>query len=150
MAFESQDPFPRRARILVAEDDDAFRLLLMTTLREAGHGAVELEDGAELEDYLALTYSQVLPTPDLILTDLRMPGANGLEVIRRARSNGLKCPIVLLTAFPAPDLFEQADQIGQVTVLGKPIDLEQITACVNDLVARARAPDPTALTDSTR
>ena len=131
-------PHFKRARILVAEDDDAFRSLLLATLRNAGHEAVELDDGAELEDYLALASAKLLTPPDLILTDLRMPGASGLEVIGRARKSGLKCPIVLLTAFPAPEVFEEAERVGQITVLGKPIDLELITECVNDLVGRAR------------
>lgn len=126
----------RRARVLVAEDDDAFRSLLLATLRSAGHGAVELEDGLELKDYLSLAKAKLLPLPDLVLTDLRMPGATGLEVIRQARANGLTCPIVLLTAFPAPEVFDEAEAIGKVTVLGKPIELDQITACVDDLVAR--------------
>ncbi len=132
-------PHVRRARILVAEDDDAFRSLLLVTLRQAGHGAVELEDGSELEDYLAMTRTRAVAAPDLILTDLKMPGTSGLDVVRRARARGLTCPIVLLTAFPDPEVFEEAERIGQVTVLGKPIDLEQVVECVNDLVARARA-----------
>ena len=89
-------------RILVAEDDDAFRILLLSHLRDAGHNPVELEDGAELEDYLLLMRRKMVSMPDLILTDLRMPGSSGLEVVRRAREKGLECPIVVLTAFPAP------------------------------------------------
>jgi len=126
------------SRILVAEDDDAFRLLLLAHLREAGHHPVELEDGFELEDYLELTRTtSTVALPDLILTDLRMPGASGLEVVRRAREHGLRCPIVLLTAFPAPEVFEEADRIGQVTVLGKPIEFERITECISDLVSQS-------------
>ncbi len=124
------------SRILVAEDDDAFRLLLMSHLRDAGHHPVELEDGSELEDYLTLSQMKSVTLPDLILTDLRMPGSSGLEVVRRARANGLRCPIVLLTAFPAPEVFEEAEAIGHITVLGKPIELERITECVSDLVSR--------------
>ena len=129
--------FAKPSRILVAEDDDAFRYLLLSHLRDAGHHPVELEDGAELEDYLVLMRSHMVLRPDLILTDLRMPGSSGLEVVRRAREKGLECPIVLLTAFPAPDLFEEADRIGHITVLGKPIAFERITECVGDLVSRS-------------
>ncbi len=128
----------RRARILVAEDDDEFRELLMTTLHNAGHDTVDLEDGSELQDYLSLMNSKSLATPDVILTDLRMPGSTGLEVVRKARAEGLRCPIVLLTAFPALEVFDEAQRIGQITVLGKPIELEQVVECVNDLVARSR------------
>lgn len=129
-------PLTRPARVLVAEDDDAFRELLLSTLRDAGHGAIELEDGLELSDYLSLARAKLLPPPDLVLTDLKMPGASGLEVVRKARAAGLTCPIVLLTAFPAPEVFAEAEAIGKITVLGKPIELQEITACVDDLVAR--------------
>lgn len=124
------------SRILVAEDDDAFRDLLLDCLREAGHIPVELEDGSELGDYLELLETRAAAAPDLILTDLRMPGRSGLEVVRRAREHGLQCPIVLLTAFPAPEVFEEADRIGHITVLGKPIEFERIAECVSDLVSR--------------
>lgn len=130
--------FPiKSSRILVAEDDDEFRLLLLSHLRDAGHHPVELEDGGELEDYLELTLANTAAMPDLILTDLRMPGASGLEVVARARQHGLRCPIVLLTAFPAPEVYEEADRIGQITVLGKPIEFERITQCVTELVSRS-------------
>jgi CheY-like chemotaxis protein len=125
------------SRILVAEDDDEFRLLLLSHLRDAGHIPIELEDGGELSDYIALTRTQLIALPDLILTDLRMPGPSGLEVVRKARDEGLTCPIVLLTAFPAPEVFEEADRIGHITVLGKPIEFERITECVSDLVSRS-------------
>ena len=58
---------------------------------------------------------------------------------RRARKNGLQCPIVLLTAFPASEVFDETERLGHVTVLGKPIDLDAVTQCVNDLLARARS-----------
>ena len=126
----------KRFRILVAEDDDAFRVLLLSHLRDAGHIPVELEDGGELGDYLDLMFTHSAARPDLILTDLRMPGSSGLEVVRRAREHGLRCPIVLLTAFPAPEVFEEANRIGHITVLGKPIEFERISECVSDLVSR--------------
>ena len=117
-----------RPRVLVAEDDDALRALLVRALEAAGLRPVELEDGLEFQDYLELVNRRAAREhqPDAILTDVRMPGRSGLDVVRQARAVGLTCPVVVLTAFPDPEVYEAAAALGRTVVLGKPADLDHV------------------------
>ncbi|XXF77657.1 response regulator [Myxococcaceae bacterium GXIMD 01537] len=130
-------PAGRLLRILVAEDDDAMRALLAQALSRAGHHVVALEDGFELGDYLELTRARggPLPPPDVIVSDVRMPGRDGLEVLRRVSAAGLMCPVVLLSAFADEDTHAQARALGARALLDKPVDLDVVRAVVEEAVA---------------
>lgn len=121
------------ALIAVAEDDDDFRELVCELLRAAGHQVVELEDGFELLDYVDFVKSRELMAmvPDLLITDLRMPGATGLDVVGRGRQLGLACPVLMLTAFPSDELRRRATEVGGVQVLSKPIEAGPLLSAVH-------------------
>lgn len=128
----------RSLLVLVAEDDDDQRALLVEALERDGHRAVELEDGFEFGDYVQVSRNSLTgrTRPDLIVTDWRMPGHDGLEIARRAREAGLGCPIIVISAFTDPAIRRAADALGGATFLAKPIDVEEISALVAR-VARA-------------
>ncbi|PTL81196.1 response regulator [Vitiosangium sp. GDMCC 1.1324] len=134
---------PRPLRVLLAEDDDEMRALLTLTLARAGFAVVALEDGFELSDYVALTQvcGGPLMPPDLILSDVRMPGRTGLEVLAQAQAAGLSCPVVVLSAFADEETREAARVLGVSAFLDKPVDLEVLKAAVRE-AARAGSPSP--------
>lgn len=129
---------PRPLRILLAEDDDALRSLLTLTLARAGHLVVALEDGYELADYVTLTRvcGGPLEPPDVILTDVRMPGRTGLEVLAQVRSVGLVCPFIVLSSFADDETREEARRLGVEAFLDKPVDLEVLKATVREAAPR--------------
>ncbi|MBI5542540.1 MAG: response regulator [Deltaproteobacteria bacterium] len=121
-----------KLRILVAEDDDDLRELLVRGLEVEGHHVVELEDGFELGDYLAVlhtTGSKKL-RPDVILTDVRMPGRTGLEVLREAREQGLTCPVIVLSAYADRSMREAARELEPMMVLAKPVEVDFLIGLV--------------------
>jgi len=124
--------FPRRGlRILLAEDDDAMRNMIQQVLTRAGHSVVALEDGFEVGDYLELVHLESgLGPPDLILSDVRMPGRTGLEVLAQVRARGLKCPVLLLSAFADEPTREEARRLGAQALLDKPVDMDELKAAV--------------------
>lgn len=125
-------------RILVAEDDDAMRAMLVRTLARAGYTVVEVEDGFELGDYVAMMQGQggTLAPPDLIVSDVRMPGRSGLEALKRLREQGIACPVLLLSAFADDETHAEALRLGARQLLDKPVDLDVLKAAVRDAVAR--------------
>ena len=121
-------PIKRRPMVLVAEDDDELRELLVWALRRDGADVVELEDGDELLDFLDFIarFQNPRGLPDLILTDVRMPGCSGLDMIALARARGVSCPFVVLTGYADERVRTKAEAIGNTTVLSKPQDLDVI------------------------
>jgi len=105
----------RMARILVVEDDPTFRSLLSDILRGEGYDLVEREDGK------AALVTLQRQSFDLVLTDLRMPGLNGLELFRRATEQGIAPPFVLLTAFGTIEEAVDAMKEGVADFLTKPL-----------------------------
>src|SRR2546428_1723838 len=84
-----------RKKILVIEDDDVMRELMRMTLEQHGYEVAIAEDGVRGYD------TALFMKPDLIVTDIRMPGADGIHVVRRVRDTSSleKTPILITTAF---------------------------------------------------
>src|SRR6202047_628738 len=89
-------------RIVLVDDDDSFRESLGLNLVDEGFDVLSCSSGEP-----ALDYSQRGGEPDVILLDWRMPGMNGLEVLRNLRRTGTTTPVIFLTAL-SDDIYEQA------------------------------------------
>src|SRR5581483_12523117 len=109
-------------RILIAVDDDDLRELLTEVLGR-GHIIVALEDGFELADYLELTQQPGtrVPRPDLIVSDLCMPGRSGLDVLERLLGGRPGCPVVMISAFADDDTRGKAHSEGVTLFFDKPL-----------------------------
>ncbi|MCY1016959.1 response regulator [Pyxidicoccus sp. MSG2] len=126
-------------RILVAEDQAEMRVLLRRALMRRGYEVVDAPDGPHLVQAIVdgLLAPQTL-VPDLIVTDVRMPGYSGLEVLARLRREGWTTPVILITAFGDAQLHEEAKQLGASCVLNKPFAMEDLCAAVEALVPPPR------------
>ena len=127
----------RRPLVLLAEDDDELRSLLASVLHRDGHDVVEARTGTELLRRIEVgaTAGPGAPRlPDLVVSDVKMPGLSGLEVASALRLAALHIPIVLLTAFGDDEAHERADALGAM-MLDKPFDLSVLRAAVRRLLA---------------
>jgi DNA-binding NtrC family response regulator len=102
-------------RILIAEDDSTFRGFLRTVLRGEGYDIREASDGDEA---LALLRRESF---DLVLSDLRMPGMGGLELLRASREDAYPPAFVILTAFGTIEEAVAAVKEGATDFLTKPL-----------------------------
>jgi CheY-like chemotaxis protein len=127
-----------RLRVLVAEDDDDLRALLIDCLEKEGYRAIELEDGFELGDYLELSNRKVSKRlqPDVVITDVQMPGRTGLDVLREARQQGLTSPCIVISGFADESLREEDKKLEPAFVLAKPFDLDEVVALVARVAGR--------------
>ncbi len=117
-----------RARILLAEDDEALREALTDLLAGEGHEVVALSDGTALLTQVASSMS-VAPDdawPDIIIADVRLPGASGLQVLEKVRTLSCDLPLVLITAFVDRETKERAETLGVTALLTKPLELDRI------------------------
>jgi CheY-like chemotaxis protein len=122
--------------ILVAEDHADMRDLLAQTLRRAGYDVTEVPDGWGLLSLLGacLLHSQDEEPVDLVISDIRMPGVTGMEVLRGAEDSPEFPPIILITAFGDSRTHEEAERLGAKAVFDKPFDLEDLLTKVREIV----------------
>ncbi len=130
-ATTSTDASPTAPRVLLAEDDQAFRLLLATVLRADGYEVLEAGNGAELLDFVAfgLMGGQAKRSFDLIVSDIEMPGYTGLEVLDGIRDACVGIPVILITAFGDSEKHQAAERLG-ARLLDKPFDLAELEQAV--------------------
>ena len=126
----------RRHRLLVAEDDRAFRETMVALLQSDGHEVVAVANGFELLDALEVSLDLNLGSDkfDLVISDVRMPGMTGLRVFTKVGYGPTIPPVVFITAFGDEELHEQAHHAGALAVLDKPFDIDELRAFVNNFL----------------
>jgi DNA-binding NtrC family response regulator len=128
-----------RHRVLIAEDNVAMRELLTASFMRAGFQVDTVCDGRELKENLNRALDDGGP-PRVVVSDICMPGASGLEVLQWLRKRISSAQVVLITAFGDTRTHERAKQLGAVAVLDKPFDIQELLALVSDLVADEGSP----------
>ncbi len=116
---------PGSRKVLLIEDDALSRRLVQAILRPEGFDVVMAPDGVqglELAD---------ANDPDVVILDLKLPGMDGLEVLRRLRSAHKNLPVIIVTAFGELKTAVEATKLGAFDYLSKPIDHEQLSFAVN-------------------
>ena len=116
------------ARIIVAEDDDTLRELLMSKLLDDGYEVYGASSSHELLRLLADGGCTIPPVDgaDLIIVDQYLPDASGLDIIRRMRGARSRIPFLLMTALPTTDLLSETRRL-RVPLLVKPFSLSDLS-----------------------
>jgi DNA-binding response OmpR family regulator len=117
-------------RALVREDDQRLRSLVTRTLTRAGLACDEASRISEAEELLSIHVY------DLLVLDRRLPDGDGLAICQRARSNGFTNSILMLTARDDPESTVEGFSQGADDYLGKPFDLDVLTARTRALLRR--------------
>src|SRR5215213_5049183 len=119
------------AKILVADDEQNLRRVLTALLRRDGHDVVQAASGLEAIDHLG----QV----DVVITDLRMPGADGMEVLRTASAKHPHVPVIMITAYGSVGQAVEAIKAGAFDYIEKPFEQDQIRVIVDKAIGQAAA-----------
>jgi len=123
----------RRTLVVLAEDDTDMRELIAQHLRRRGFEVEEAADGDELSTILhRLAASRSRPT--VVLSDVHMPGRDGLELLRESRALLPDVPVVMMTASGNSGTRTAAAELGAVALLDKPLDLVRLEHFITDLV----------------
>jgi DNA-binding response OmpR family regulator len=126
------------AKIVVCEDSPAIQKLVQMTLRMSGHDVFVADDGLEGLELIDRE------RPDVVLTDIAMPGLNGLELILalRARPDLAQIPVLLITASAQRADLAEALQRGVAGYITKPFRTADLRARVDEVLARGATSSP--------
>lgn len=111
------------------------RELLAIALKDAGYDVTECAHGAQLADYLLPLYEAESVEFDLIVTDIRMPGISGLEILQGMHEMENWPPMILITAFGDEQTHALAEQYGAAAVLDKPFEMEDLMKAINEALS---------------
>ena len=112
-----------KKRILIVEDEDKLRRILELQLLDSGF---EVQKAAKAEEALPL-----IDRSDLILTDFKLPGMSGLEMLQLIRRQDTRVPVIVMTAFGTVENAVEAMKAGAADFLLKPFSLDHLTTVVN-------------------
>ena len=126
----------RANQVLVIDDDEAAREILVELLGRVGYHAFAAPEGRSGLEWLA---GAAVP-PQAVLLDLRMPGIDGFEVLRRYRTQGGLAPVIALSAMDDKESVVKAMRLGASDYLVKPIEPDELREAIERCSASVRAP----------
>ena len=121
-----------RGRILVVDDEVNARTALAELLRDEGYAVETAADGfkalPKLDDF----------SPDLLVTDLRMPGMDGIQLMKKTHERDPECAVIVVTAFGAVDTAVAAMRAGAADYVTKPVNVEELVLVIDRALERRR------------
>jgi DNA-binding NtrC family response regulator len=121
-------------RVLVVDDEALIRWSLVQTLNDSGHETAEAMDAAGA---IKAVRESIRPF-DVALLDLRLPDSKGLELLSEVRRLAPATQVILMTAYGTPEIVQGAIDLGAFRVVGKPLEMSDITTLVANASGAAR------------
>jgi DNA-binding response OmpR family regulator len=115
--------------ILIVDDEEMLRKLLKSELEQSNHTVDVAESGEFAIEKLQEKRF------DLVILDIRMPGMDGLEVLRKIRENDLAKKVIMLTGVDELKIARDSLQLGADDFLTKPYDIKTLLACIKRVMA---------------
>ena len=114
--------------VLVVDDEPDVRKVVRMTLEKSGYDVVEAEDGQQAIEEVKKDENSILLS--LIITDIRMPNMNGIDVLNYYQREWPSVPIIVLTGFPDLEMATSMLQHGVSDYLVKPVESDKLRASV--------------------
>jgi two-component system cell cycle sensor histidine kinase/response regulator CckA len=133
------EALPFRARVLLADDEPLVRKTMVMMLTAAGCEVQAVDNGEAL--LLALTHGA---TPDMIVSDLMMPGLSGLNLVRTLQATRPGCPLLLITGYTGDDVSSALEQSHNHRLLRKPFSQTELMNALAELLPPQAQPAQSA------
>ena len=120
-------------RILLGDDDAGMREYLEELLADAGFDVVTAVDGRSILSEILRSQAHRLPF-DALITDMKMPGLNGLGVVDNLKAMEIDIPIMIITAYETEELLEALKKRGSIICVRKPFEGEGLIDKLNGVL----------------
>jgi len=131
---QADPPLAGQGTILLVEDDEVVRRSARRILTSGGYTVLEAGSAAEARTVLAT----MAGPPDLLLTDVMMPGETGASLVERLRQDHPSLPVLYVSGYPGEDLLQLGLVAGAVELLRKPFSSRELLARVREVMASGR------------
>lgn len=115
-------------KILIVDDQYGIRILLTEVLQKEGYMTFQAANGFQAID---ITKEQA---PDLVLLDMKIPGMDGIEILKRLKQHDETIKVIIMTAYGELDMIQEAKDLGALTHFAKPFDIDEIRKVVREYI----------------
>lgn len=116
------------AKILIVDDQFGIRMLLNEVFQQEGFTTFQAANGVEAIDCVQKE------RPDVILLDMKIPGMDGLEILRRVKNVDSSVEVIMMTAYGELSMIETSKKLGARTHFFKPFDINEVREAVKDIL----------------
>ncbi|KXZ17039.1 two-component system response regulator [Bacillus nakamurai] len=111
-------------KILIVDDQYGIRILLNEVFNKEGYQTFQAANGIQALDIVAKE------RPDLVLLDMKIPGMDGIEILRRMKMIDDSIRVIIMTAYGELDMIQESKELGALTHFAKPFDIDEIREAV--------------------
>jgi two-component system response regulator (stage 0 sporulation protein F) len=115
-------------KVLIVDDQFGIRILLNEVLQREGYDTYQAANGLQALEIVQDN------KPDLVLLDMKIPGMDGIEILKRLKVIYPDIKVIIMTAYGELDMIQEAMDLGAITHFAKPFDIEDIRAAVKKYV----------------
>ncbi|EXX85983.1 hypothetical protein BG53_06710 [Paenibacillus darwinianus] len=112
-------------KVLIVDDQNGIRILLMEVFSSEGYATFQASNGK-----LALEIVKK-ESPDLVLLDMKIPGMDGLEILKHVKAINREIKVIMMTAYGELDMIKEATELGALMHFTKPFDIDEMRIAVN-------------------
>jgi two-component system response regulator (stage 0 sporulation protein F) len=114
-----------KKKVLIVDDQNGIRILLMEVFSSEGYNTFQASNGK-----LALEIVRQ-ESPDLVLLDMKIPGMDGLEILKHVKAIDRAIKVIMMTAYGELDMIKEATDLGALMHFTKPFDIDEMRMAVN-------------------
>ncbi|MGG4407366.1 response regulator [Niallia taxi] len=117
-----------KGKILIVDDQFGIRILLNEVFQKEGYKTFQAANGVQA---LEIVTQEV---PDLALLDMKIPGMDGIEILKRMKKLYKDIRVIIMTAYGELDMIQEAKDLGALTHFAKPFDIDDLRAAVKEYI----------------
>jgi len=121
------------SKLLIVDDQYGIRLLLHEIFKKEGYEVFQAANGFQAIDIV------VKDCPDLVILDMKIPGMDGVEILKRIKEINKDIKVILMTAYGELDIIEEAKKLGALQYFPKPFDIDEIKKVVREYTSQPQS-----------
>lgn len=118
-----------KKKVLVVDDQYGIRVLLYEVFGKEGYETFQAANGKQALEIV------VNETPDMVILDMKIPGMDGLEILKEIKKINQEIKVIMMTAYGELDMIKEATDLGAITHFTKPFDIDELRMAVNKQLA---------------